>query len=68
MKKKNHVINSTDGEKALTNATSIPEKKTSQQTWNRKELLNLIKDLYENPTVNINLDGGKTECFILLLR
>lgn len=29
MKKKNHVINSTDGEKALINATSIPEKKTS---------------------------------------
>lgn len=27
MKKQNHVINSTDGEKALTNATSIPEKK-----------------------------------------
>ena len=40
--------------KHLTDVISIPDE-NAQQT-NRKELFNLIKDFYENLTVNIELN------------
>lgn len=58
LKKKNHIIISIDIDKTLHNPTHI-HNKNSQETWNNRNFLNLIKNVYEKPATNniLNDDG-----------
>jgi hypothetical protein len=55
---KNHMIISTDTEKYLSNSEPLHVKNT-QENRTRKQLLNMIEDIYEKSTVSIIVNGEK---------
>ena len=69
LKNKNHMIISIDAEKAFDkNSTSIydkkkKKKKTLQKAGIKGTYLNIIKAIYDKPTVNIILNGEKLKTF-----
>ena len=64
-KDKNHMILSTDAEKAFDRIQHPFLIKTLQGVGIEGTFLNLIKTIYERPTANIILNGEKLEAFPL---
>ena len=60
-KDKNHMIISTDVEKALDKVQHPLMKKTLSKVGIEGAFLNIIKALYERPTANITLNGQNLE-------
>ena len=64
LKDKNHMIIPTEAENLLKNSTPIYEK-TLQKVGIEGTYLNMIKAIYDKPTVNIILNGEKLKAFRL---
>ena len=62
---KNHVIISIDTEKAFDKIQHPCMIKTLQKAGIEETYLNIIKDIYDKPTVNIILNGEKLKAFPL---
>ena len=60
LKKKNHTIISIDAEKAFDKIQHPFMIKTLQKVGIEGSYLNIIKTIYDKPTANIILNGGKT--------
>ena len=67
LKDKNHIIISIDAEKAFDKFNIIydKKKKTFQKAGIEGTYLNIIKAIYDKPTVNIILSGEKVKAFPL---
>ena len=65
MKDKNHMIISTDAEKAFDKIQHPFVIKTLQKAWIEGTYLNIIKAIYDKPTANIILNGEKLKAFPL---
>ena len=68
LKDKNHMIISTDAEKAfdkIQHPFMIKKKKTLQKAGIEGTYLNIIKAIYDKPTANIILNGEKLKVFPL---
>ena len=61
LKNKNHVIISIDAEKAFDKIQHLFMIKTLQKVGIEGTYLNIIKAIYDKPTANIILNGGKPE-------
>ena len=67
LKGKNHKIISIDAEKAFYNIQHLFMIKTLQKVGKEGTYLNLVKAIYDKPTANIILNGGKLKAFPLRL-
>ena len=65
LKDKNHMITSTDAEKAFEKVQHQFMVKTLQKTGIEGIYLNIIKAMYDKPTANIILNGEKLKAFPL---
>ena len=65
LKKKNHMIISIDAEKAFDKIQHPFMIKTLQKVGKEGTYLNIIKPIYDKPTANIILNGGKLKAFPL---
>ena len=65
MKDKNHMIISTDAEKAFDKIQHPFMIKTLQRAGIEGTYLNIIKTIYDKPTANIILNGQKLKAFPL---
>ena len=65
LKDKNHMIISTDAEKAFDKIQHPCMMKTLQKAGIEGTYLNIIKAIYDKPTANIILNGEKLEAFPL---
>ena len=65
LKKKNHMINSIDAEKAFDKIQHPFMKKTLQKVGTEGTYLNIIKAIYHKPIANIVLNGEKLKLFPL---
>ena len=65
LKDKNHMINSTDAEKAFDKIQYPFMIKTLQEMGTEGTYLNVIKAIYDKPTENIILNGEKLKAFPL---
>ena len=65
MKNKNHMIISIDAEKAFDKIQHPFLIKTLQKAGIEGTYLNIIKAIYDKPTANIILNGGKLKAFPL---
>ena len=68
LKDKNHMIISTDAEKAfdkIQHPFMIKKKKTLQKMGIEGTYLNIVKAIYDKPTANIILSGEKLKAFPL---
>ena len=67
LKDKNHMIISTEAEKAFDKIqhTFMIKKKNLQKAGIEGTYLNIIKAIYDKPTANIILNGEKLEAFPL---
>ena len=65
MKNKNHMIMSIDAEKAFDKIQHPFMIKTLQKVGTEGTYLNIIKAIYDKPTVNIFLNGEKLKTFPL---
>ena len=65
LKEKNHMIISTDAEKAFDEIQHPFMIKTLQKVGIEGTYLNIIKAIYEKPTANIILNGEKLKAFPL---
>ena len=65
LKNKNHMIISTDAEKAFDKIQHSVMKKTLQKVGTEGTYLNIIKATYDKPTANIMLNGEKLKAFLL---
>ena len=65
VKNKNHVIISTDAEKASDKIQNPFIIKTFQKVSKEGNYLNIIKTIYDKPTANIILNGEKLKAFSL---
>ena len=63
LKEKNHMINSTDGEKASDKIQHPFMIKTLQKVGTQGTYLNIIKAIHDKPTANIILNGEKLKPF-----
>ena len=64
LKDKNHIIISTDAEKAFNKIQHLfMIKKTLQKAGIEGTYLNIIKAIYDKPTANIILSGEKLKAF-----
>ena len=68
LKNKNHMINSTDAEKASDKIQHPFMIKTLQKAGIEGTYLNIIKATYDKPTANIILNGEKLKAFLLKSR
>ena len=66
MKDKNHMIISTDAEKAFDKIQYPFMIKTLQRAGIEGTYLNIIKTIYDKPTANIILNGQKLKAFPLM--
>ena len=64
-KDKNHMIISTDAEKAFDKVQHQFMTKTLSKVGIEEAFLNIIKAIYETPTANIILNGQKLRAFLL---
>ena len=62
---KNYMIISINAGKAFDKIQCPFTDKNTQQTRNRRKLLNIIKAIYEKPTANITLSGERLRAFPL---
>ena len=67
LKDKNHKIISIDAEKAFGNIQHLFMIKTLQKMGKEGTYLNIVKAIYDKPTANIILNGGKLKAFPLRL-
>ena len=65
MKDKNHIIISTDAEKAFNKIQHLFMIKTLQKAGIEGTYLNTIKAIYDKPSANIILNGEKLKAFPL---
>ena len=65
MKSKNHMIISIDAEKAFDKIQHPFMIKTLQKVGIEGTYLNIVKAIYDKPTANIILSGGKLKAFPL---
>ena len=65
MKDKNHIIISTDAEKAFNKIQHLFMIKTLQKAGIEGTYLNIIKTICDKPTINIILNGEKMKAFTL---
>ena len=68
LKDKNHITISTDAEKAydkIQHPFMIKKKKTLQKTGIEGTYLNIVKPIYDKPTINIIVNGEKLKAFPL---
>ena len=65
LKNKNHMIISIDAEKASEKIQHQCMIKTLQKVGIERNYLNIIKAIYDKPTVNIILNGEKLKAFSL---
>ena len=65
MKVKNHMIISIDAEKAFDKIQHPLMIKTLQKLSIERTYLNIVKAIYDKPTANIILNGGKLNAFPL---
>ena len=65
LKDKNHMINSTDAEKAFDKIQYPFMIKTLQEMGTEGTYLNIIKAIYDKPTANIIFNGEKLKAFPL---
>ena len=65
LKDKNHMIISTDAEKAFDEIQHPFMIKTLQKAGIEETYFNIIKDIYDKPTANIILNGEKLKAFPL---
>ena len=65
LKDKNHMIISTDAEKAFDKIQHPVMIKTLQKAGIEGTYLNIIKAIYDKPTANIILNGEKLKAFSL---
>ena len=65
LKEKNHMIISIDGDKAFDKIHHPFMVKTLQKVGTEGTYLNIIKAIYDKPTANIILSGGKVKTFPL---
>ena len=65
LKNKSHMITSIDAEKAFDKIQHPFMTKTLQKARIEGTYLNMIKAIYEKPTANIILNGGKLKAFSL---
>ena len=63
LKDKNHKIISIDAEKAFGNIQHLFMIKTLQKMGKEGTYLNIVKAIYDKPTANIILNGGKLKAF-----
>ena len=63
MKVKNHMIISTDAEKAVAKVCQPFMIKTLSKVGIKGAYLNIIKAIYKKPTANIILNGQKAKAF-----
>ena len=63
MKDKNHMIISTDAEKAFDRIQHLIMTKTLIKVGIEGTFLNIIKVIYDNPTANIIFNGEKLKVF-----
>ena len=66
IKEKNHMVLSRDAEKKHLTKYSNFLNKNPQQSCNRRNILNIIKAIYEKPRANIILNGEKLKAFPLI--
>ena len=67
LKDKNHKTISIDAEKAFGNIQHLFMIKTLQKMGKEGTYLNIVKAIYDKPTANIILNGGKLKAFPLRL-
>ena len=65
LKDQNHVIISTDAEKAFDKIQPLFMIKTLQKMGIEGTYLNIVKAIYDKPTANIILNGEKLKAFLL---
>ena len=65
LKDKNHMIISIDAEKAFDKIQHPFMIKNPPQSRNRRNILNIIKTIYDKPSANIILSGEKLKAFPL---